>query len=235
MEKKSGFKPGDKIDFSPYLIGEELTFDQLKNMYGQFVVMCDECLPGREPNGADDLIVVRVLNNGTDSRGESFIRLEDGDGKAYPYNLYADEMVVPDEDVDEYTRVWALIRHDDEQELENVPETHTESASISIGSPLFTSMRTDLDAMLQKTIASMVRKESVEGSITLKINIGLYGVGDGSGIIKPTVSHKVTASITSKESVDGYVSGDYVLDYDEDHERYTMRELPPDGGQLALF
>ena len=122
-----------------------------------------------------------------------------------------------------------------EQEPENVPETHAEAASISIGSHLFTSMRTDLDAMLQKTIASMVRKESVEGSITLKINIGLYGVGDGSGIIKPTVSHKVTASITSKESVDGYVSGDYVLDYDEDHERYTMRELPPEGGQLALF
>ena len=118
MEKKSGFKPGDKIDFSPYLIGEELTFDQLKDMSGQFVVMCDECLPGRDPNGADDLIVVRVLNNGTDSQGAPFIRLEDGDGKAYPYNLYPDEMVVPDEDVDEYTRVWALIRHDDEEEQE---------------------------------------------------------------------------------------------------------------------
>ena len=96
-------------------------------------------------------------------------------------------------------------------------------------------MRTDLDAMLQKTIASMVRKESVEGSITLKISVGLFGVGDGSGIIKPHVSHKVTASITSKESVDGYVSGDYVLDYDEDHGRYTMRELPPEGGQMTLI
>ena len=81
----------------------------------------------------------------------------------------------------------------------------------------------------------MVRKESVEGSITLKISVGLFGVGDGSGIIKPHVSHKVTASITSKESVDGYVSGDYVLDYDEDHGRYTMRELPPESGQMTLI
>lgn len=227
VEKKSGFKPGDKIDFSPYFIGEELTFDQLKDMSGQFVVMCDECLPGRDPNGADDLIVVRVLNNGTDSQGEPFIRLEDGDGKAYPYNLYLDEMVVPDEDVDEYTRVWALIRHDDEEEQEG--------NTLSIESPCFISMRTDLDAMLQKTVASMLEKSSDEAAVTLKINIGLFRSSDGSGIIKPTITHKVTSAITSRETVDGYVSGDYALDFDEEQERYTMRELPPEGGQMTLI
>lgn len=234
MEKKSGFKPGDKIDFSPYLIGEELTFDQLKDMSGQFVVMCDECLPGRDPNGADDLIVVRVLNNATDSQGEPFIRLEDGDGKAYPYHLYPDEMVFPDEDVDEYTRVWKLIQHDDDdQDEEEAPAEPSDPLSIESG--CFTSMRCDLNAMLQKTVASMLEKSSDEAAVTLKINIGLFRSSDGSGIIKPTITHKVTSAITSRETVDGYVSGDYALDFDEEQERYTMRELPPEGGQMTLI
>lgn len=222
-------KAGDYLcDYDPDIWGNAVTFDELTQMVGQLVIVNDKWYPDTdtlEEDGEGDVLLV------VDAEGDT-VHLRGDTPKIYEITRQA---------MDDHvrccycTKVWRLIQHDDEQEPENVPETHTEAASISIGSPLFTSMRTDLDAMLQKTIASMVRKESVEGSITLKISIGLYGVGDGSGIIKPTVSHKVTASITSKESVDGYVSGDYVLDYDEDHERYTMRELPPDGGQLALF
>jgi hypothetical protein len=216
---------GDYLsDYDRELWGEEVTFDELTQMVGQLVIVNDSWYPEDEleEDGEGDVLLV------TDADGD-VVHLRGDTPKIYEITRQA----MDDSVKTRYTKVWKLIQREEEEET--VPDVHGEPISISIESPYFTSMRTDLNAMLQKTIASMVRKESVEGSITLKISVGLFGVGDGSGIIKPHVSHKVTASITSKESVDGYVSGDYVLDYDEDHGRYTMRELPPDGGQMTLF
>lgn len=134
----------------------------------------------------------------------------------------------------------ALALHREEVWEENRKEDDTtmnadNGNTISIESLYLTSMRTDLNAMLQKTVASMLEKSSDEAAVTLKINIGLFRSSDGSGIIKPTITHKVTSAITSRETVDGYVSGDYALDFDEEQERYTMRELPPEGGQMTLI
>lgn len=225
-EEPEPIKPGDfLIEYDPEIWGEELTFDELAGMIGELVIVIFNWYPEDtlEEDGEGDVLLV------TDADGD-VVHLRGDTPKIYEITRQA----MDDSVKTRYcTKVWKLIRSEEEQET--VPDVCGEPISISIESPYFTSMRTDLDAMLQKTIASMVRKESVEGSITLKISVGLFGFGDGSGIIKPHVSHKVTASITSKESVDGYVSGDYVLDYDEDHKRYTMRELPPEGGQLPLI
>ena len=224
-EAQEPLKPGDYLpDYDRDLWGDAVTFEELAQMVGQLVIVNDSWYPEDEleEDGEGDVLLV------TDADGD-VVHLRGDTPKIYEITRQAMDYSVKTL----YTKVWKLIRSEEKQET--VPDVCGEAISISIESPYFTSMRTDLDAMLQKTIASMVRKESVEGSITLKISVGLFGVGDGSGIIKPHVSHKVTASITSKESVDGYVSGDYVLDYDEDHGRYTMRELPPEGGQMTLI
>lgn len=225
-EEPEPLKPGDYLfDYDRELWGKEVTFDELAQMVGQLVIVNDSWYPEDDLEEDGEGAVLRVAGQ--------------KDDEIVLHNSKGETATIARKDMDDSircrycTKVWKLIRREEEEET--VPDVCGEPISISIESPYFTSMRTDLDAMLQKTIASMVRKESVEGSITLKISVGLFGVGDGSGIIKPHVSHKVTASITSKESVDGYVSGDYVLDYDEDHGRYTMRELPPDGGQLPLL
>jgi hypothetical protein len=96
-------------------------------------------------------------------------------------------------------------------------------------------MRTDLDAMLQSTIDKMISKQSDEATITLKIGISLVDAVIGQPVKKPTITHKVTSAITTKESVNGYVAGDYSLYFDDDEGLYAMRELPPDGGQLPLL
>ena len=228
MKKKSGFKPGDKIDYSPYLVGEELTFEQLEDMAGKLVLVSYECLPGDDSVRTADLEVMRVINS-----IDNYINLEDIDGPIYPYKIFRFEME-PEYEDDEYTRVWNLIQHDDDDQDEE-EEPADPSDPLSIESSCFTSMRCDLNAMLQKTVASMLEKSSDEAAVTLKISIGLFRSSDGSGIIKPTITHKVTSAITSRETVDGYVSGDYALDFDEEHERYTMRELPPEGGQMTLI
>ena len=109
--------------------------------------------------------------------------------------------------------------------------------TLSIESPHFISMRTDLDAMLQKTVNSMIRRESDEASVTLKISLRLSHTADrlARSVIRPEITHKITSAITVKDNTDGRLQGEYELVYDSITERYVMRELPPEDGQLPLL
>jgi hypothetical protein len=127
------------------------------------------------------------------------------------------------------TKVWRI------KESEENTTMIQEGNTLSIENSCFISMRTDLDAMLQSTIDKMISKQSDEATITLKIGISLVDAVIGQPVKKPTITHKVTSAITTKESVDGYVAGDYSLYFDDDEGLYAMRELPPDGGQLPLL
>lgn len=216
-------KAGDYLcDYDQEIWGEAVTFDELTQMVGKLVIVNDSWYPEdtlEEDGEGDVLLVVDADGDVVHLRGDTpkiheIMRQDMEDRIKIRY----------------CTKVWRIKESED-----NTAMNTDNGNTLSIESPCFISMRTDLDAMLQKTVASMLEKSSDEAAVTLKISIGLFRSSDGSGIIKPTIAHKVTSAITSRETVDGYVSGDYALDFDEEHERYTMRELPPEGGQMTLI
>jgi hypothetical protein len=219
---------GDYLsDYDRDLWGDAVTFDELAQMVGQLVIVNDSWYPEDELelDGEGDVLLV------TDADGD-VVHLRGDTPKIYEITRQA---------MDDHvhcrfcTKVWRIRSENKEDKEDDTTMNADNGNTISIENLHFTSMRTDLNAMLQKTIASMLEKNSAEAVVTLKINIGLFRSSDGSDIIKPAISHKVTSAITSKESIDGYVSGDYALDFDEEQERYTMRELPPEGGQMTLI
>ena len=122
-----------------------------------------------------------------------------------------------------------------EEALAELPDC--DCRTLSIESPYFAQMRTALNDMLQKTINSMIKRDSDESSITLKINLNLYHASDqlSRTVLRPEISHKITSAITVKDNTNGRLDGDYELIYDEKTACYVMRELPPDGGQLPLI
>ena len=122
-----------------------------------------------------------------------------------------------------------------EEALAELPDC--DCRTLSIESPYFAQMRTALNDMLQKTINSMIKRDSDESSITLKINLNLYHASDqlSRTVLRPEISHKITSAITVKDNTNGRLDGDYELIYDEKTACYIMRELPPDGGQLPLI
>lgn len=123
------------------------------------------------------------------------------------------------------------------QELE-VPEPPAEHPDIlSIESTCFVAMRCEFNAMLQKTLGSMIRRESDEATLTLKLHLRLNHTSDSlqRTVIRPDITHKITSAITVKDDLSGAMQGDYELLYDNDADRYFMRELPSDDGQMCLF
>ncbi len=182
---------GDYLsDYDRDLWGDAVTFDELTQMSGQLVIVNDSWYPedDLEEDGEGDVLLV------TDADGD-VVHLRGDTQKIYEITRLA----MDDSVKTRYcTKVWRI------KESEDNTAMIQEGNTLSIESPCFISMRTDLDAMLQKTVASMMEKRSDEAAVTLKINIGLFRSSDGSGIIKPTITHKVTSAITSRETVDGY-------------------------------
>lgn len=134
-------------------------------------------------------------------------------------------------------RLRLLIGRDKYESVEEALAELPDCRTLSIESPYFAQMRTALNDMLQKTINSMIKRDSDESSITLKINLNLYHASDqlSRTVLRPEISHKITSAITVKDNTNGRLDGDYELIYDEKTACYVMRELPPDGGQLPLI
>lgn len=108
METKQIYKPGDCIDYSPELWGEALTYEQLRQMKGRLVLVDDEWYTDFSDKSARGVEIMLVLNAGTDSDGDEYIRLEDHDGKAFPTCIYPNDMDPPDDADTSYTKVWLL-------------------------------------------------------------------------------------------------------------------------------
>ena len=108
---------------------------------------------------------------------------------------------------------------------------------LSIESDCFIELRQEFNSMLQKTIFSMIRRESDDAALTLKLHLRLDHTQDSlhRAVIRPDISHKITSAITVKDDLSGRVSGDYELMYDARAERYLLRELPTDDGQMTLL
>lgn len=229
-EEPEPIKQGDfLVEYDPEIWGEELNFDELAGMIGELVIVNFNWYPDDDLEEDGDGDVLRVA----EAEGDSVWLVGDT-----PKRHEITRQAMDDHDhvhCSFCTKVWRIRSENKEDKEDDTTMNADNGNTISIESLYLTSMRTDLNAMLQKTFASMLEKSSDEAAVTLKISIGLFRSSDGSGIIKPTITHKVTSAITSRETVDGYVSGDYALDFDEEQERYTMRELPPEGGQMTLI
>ena len=124
MGIQSRYKPGDIVDGLPHLIGDELSFEKLREMQGELVILSEECLPGVDASHTTEMQVMMVLAVRTDSFRE-YIVLEDEDGEDCPYRLYPDEMIPAKNIRAEYTRVWKLIQPDDDEQEDHMIDITT--------------------------------------------------------------------------------------------------------------
>lgn len=104
---------------------------------------------------------------------------------------------------------------------------------LHIGDELFESMREDADRVLQKLLKNMVEKDSLEGKVTISIDVALYQEfvpnraldipGETRRVLTPKFSHKVGSVMQIKNEAKGdrncdgselvwdSVRGEYVL------------------------
>ena len=105
--------------------------------------------------------------------------------------------------------------------------------SIDVYSEAFEQLRDDFNAVLARTIATMMGKDSSESTITLKLNINLArepiiddsapdGVRD---VIRPEFSHKVSSVMQIKQEEQGKTEQPYELVWDEVRHEFGMRPI----------
>lgn len=82
---------------------------------------------------------------------------------------------------------------------------------------------------------TMQKKDSASAAMTIKIDISLVPMSHGDrSITVPTFTHKVTSAIQMKEERSGKFGGRHEIYYDELHQNFAIREIPPVEGQMDL-
>lgn len=108
--------------------------------------------------------------------------------------------------------------------------------NLHISDSAFECMRTDADRVLQKLIKNMVEKESLDGSVTIKIDVTLIPEfipnydpeveGKTRKILKPTFTHKVGSMMQIKDERKGGSSYENMeLVWDEDAKEYVLKPI----------
>ena len=111
---------------------------------------------------------------------------------------------------------------------------------ITLESDTLQQVRENFNLLLQKLFRKMEQNNSVEGSITLKLDIELQQDwiddenGDSVQIMKPLLKHKVTTTVPVKDAFDGKKDTGMNLVYDEELGRYVLRYVSV-GGQRSIF
>lgn len=99
---------------------------------------------------------------------------------------------------------------------------------ITLESDTFSKAREDFNFMFQKLLKRMYKNESIEGSITLKINVDMkYDFvigedGETQRVDKPVFIHKIDTTVPLKDSNRGKNETGMVLVYDEELGRYIL-------------
>lgn len=114
---------------------------------------------------------------------------------------------------------------------------------LSLKADTFNGLIADFDTMLRKVITDMETKGAEEGkvAIDLKITLAKDQTPDPEitayeamrDIIAPRFDHKVTGSITLKDSKTGSLSGKRELVWDREACQYVLRDL--NGAQTTIF
>ena len=92
----------------------------------------------------------------------------------------------------------------------------------------------DINSAIKKLLNTMIKKESCDGDITLKLKIHLHHTKDYiiDNPLNPVINYKVTISVPDKKELDGTVSGDNVLATNEDGDYYIR---PAMDDQIDMF
>ena len=90
----------------------------------------------------------------------------------------------------------------------------------------------DADIVLQRALGTMKEKESMDGKVTITIDIKLVPEfipnfdskvhGETRKILKPKFDHKVTSAINIKNEEKGSVNPEMAMVWDEDKQEYVL-------------
>lgn len=108
--------------------------------------------------------------------------------------------------------------------------------NLHISDSAFECMRIDADRVLQKLIKNMVDKESLDGSVTIKIDVTLIPEyipnydpeveGETRKVLKPTFTHKVGSMMQIKDERKGGSSYENMeLVWDEEAKEYVLKPI----------
>ena len=110
---------------------------------------------------------------------------------------------------------------------------------LSLNTDTFSTLKSDFDTILGRTIGNMEMKGADEAVITLKLSISLEKSSvsvDGDGfkdIIKPNFKHDISSVMQVKDKMTGQFKGDFAMEWDDKEKRYVLRRI--DNGQMNFF
>lgn len=103
---------------------------------------------------------------------------------------------------------------------------------LRIEADTFEKLRRDADIVLQRALGTMKEKESMEGKVTITIDIKLVPdfipnydpqvKGETRKILKPKFDHKVTSAINIKNEEKGSVNPEMAMVWDEQKQEYAL-------------
>lgn len=103
---------------------------------------------------------------------------------------------------------------------------------LRIEADTFDRLRRDADIVLQRALGTMKEKESMEGKVTITIDIKLVPEfipnfdpavqGETRKILKPKFDHKVMSAINIKNEEKGSVNPEMAMVWDEDKQEYVL-------------
>lgn len=109
---------------------------------------------------------------------------------------------------------------------------------LSLNGETFASLKSDFDAILERTLGNMTMKGADEATITIKLGVSLTKTTVPSGgalrdVTKPTFKHDISSVMQVKDKMSGQLSGNMELVWDADLQQYVLR--PIDDGQTSMF
>ena len=103
---------------------------------------------------------------------------------------------------------------------------------LRIEAETFDKLRRDADIVLQRALGTMKEKESMDGKVTITIDIKLVPEfipnfdskvhGETRKILKPKFDHKITSAINIKSEEKGSVNPEMAMVWDEDKQEYVL-------------
>lgn len=103
---------------------------------------------------------------------------------------------------------------------------------LRIEADTFEKLRRDANIVLQRALGTMKEKESMDGKVTISIDIKLVREyipnydpnveGESREILKPKFDHKVTSAINIKNEEKGNVNPEMAMVWDEDKQEYVL-------------
>ena len=117
--------------------------------------------------------------------------------------------------------------------------------NLHIDDTAFDGMRYDTDRVLQKLLKNMIEKESMEGSVTIKIDVSLKQEfiqntnpdidGETRRVLIPAFTHKIGSVMQIKDEAKGGIKyDDMEIVWDDELKEYVVKPIS-DTTQRTIF